>query len=88
LEDIGLADVHLNRIRPGFHEGTHHGGHVFQAIKEGKLVEDTVVDGDIQAAAISAKETIETGFVGIEHSGCWLFGLVESDAEFVLQDFE
>jgi len=47
-----------------------------------------VIDGDIQAAAISAKETVETGFVRIEHSGCWLFGLVESDAKFVLQNSE
>ena len=69
LQDVRLPDVHLDGVGTGLDEGTHDSRHVFEPIEEGVLVEDAVVDGDVETAAVSGEEAIEADFVRGEHGG-------------------
>ena len=69
LQDLRLPDVHLDGVGTGLDQGTHDSRHVFESIKEGVLVEDAVVDGDVETAAVGGKEAIEADFVRGEHGG-------------------
>jgi hypothetical protein len=59
----------LNGVGPCLDERTHHRRHVFEAIEERVFIEDSVVDGDIETAAIGGEETVEADFVRGEHGG-------------------
>ena len=52
-----------------FEESADDGGHVFETIEERVLIEDSVVDGDVEAAAVGGEEAVEADFVRGEHGG-------------------
>ena len=67
LQHVGLADIHLDRIGTSVHQRTDHRRHVFESVKKGVLVENSVIDGDVETAAISTQESIQANFVSIIH---------------------
>ncbi|MND03458.1 hypothetical protein D3C83_232800 [compost metagenome] len=62
----GLADGELDGVGTGVDEGLDDLAHVFDALEESGLVEETVIDGDVEAAGgFGVEETVETeGFHG------------------------
>ena len=60
LEMARLADGELDGVRPGIDEGFHHLRHVLDSLEETGLVEESVIDGDIEAAVgLGVEETVE-----------------------------
>ena len=55
-----MADRELDGVRRRLHERVDRGLEIFDAGQEGAFVEKSVVDGDIEAAAVSGKQSIET----------------------------
>ena len=60
LQQVCLAIGHLDCIRLGIHQGVDHTCHVLQADQEAGLVADSVIDSDIEAAAI-VEEPVHPG---------------------------
>jgi hypothetical protein len=62
LKVSGLADGELDRIGAGVDEGVDDLGHRFDAFEEAGLVEESVIDGDVEAAAgLGVEEAVEAG---------------------------
>jgi len=62
LQDRGLPDAQLDRIRIGLNQDLDRFVHVFDAAQKGAFAKKAVIDGHVEAVAIRGKQAIHAGF--------------------------
>src|SRR5262249_50776757 len=65
-------DSKLDGVWRARDDGPHSRGHILDAGQKARFIEKTVVDGDIEAIAVGAKEPVQTW--GDGHTGTFLSG--------------
>ena len=71
LQQVGLAVIHLDRVRCCRYQRGHHGLNIFKSVEEGRFVADAVIDRHVEAAAV-AEQPVHPDFAVVSH--CVLLG--------------